>query len=65
MIRSNEGQNTISSLYHDEQYPVGNQISTSSPSSSLPATLQGALQGALMSHEGSRRGGHHQGYIKI
>ena len=34
----------------------------SSSSSSLPATLQGALQGALMSHEGSRRGGHHQSH---
>ena len=63
MIRSNEGQNTISFRYHDEQYPVGNQVSRSTPSFSLPSTLQGALQGALMSHEGSRRAGHHQGYI--
>lgn len=61
MIRTSEAQNTFSSLYHDEHYPVGHPISSSSPSSSLPATLQGALQGALMSHEGSRRGGHHQG----
>ena len=64
LIRTSEAQTTISSLYHDEHYTNVTQISSSSPTSSLPATLQGALQGALMSHEGSsRRGGHHQSHM--